>query len=188
MSRIYRVKLSESTRRHIRVEDGVRTHLQILDVLPRPQIAGLLRDALRGAGFEDDPEGDLIRVDADGVEVRVDCEAGQVDVKLAADRKVERSSTEEVALDTDWGEAGKDRARAQIRKKLEASIDAEAESLRGAVTRTLERKLGDLRVELDSLTNRVVADALKIRAGQLGEIVEIDDRLEEGSVTIKVKL
>lgn len=188
MSRIYRVKLSETSRRTIRVEDGVRTHLQILDVLPRPQIAGLLREALKEKGFAEEEGGDLLRVDADGVEVRVDCEAGQVDVRLARDQAVERSTTQEVALDTDWGEAGKERAREQLRRKLDSEIDAEEEKLRSEVTRKLEGKIADLRVELDTITNRVVADALKIRAGQLGQIIEVDDRLEEGSVTIKVKL
>ena len=56
------------------------------------------------------------------------------------------------------------------------------------MTQQLEGRLSDLRVELDKITNRVVADALKIRAGQLGQIIEVDDRLEEGSVTIKVRL
>ena len=188
MSRIYRIALTESTRRHVRVEDGVRTHLQILDVLPRPQLAGLLRNALISKGFVDDPGGDVVRVEADGVEVRVDCEAGQVDLRLAADAEIERAVTREVALDTDWGEEGKTRARANIRKGLEQEIDDEAERLRGAVTAQLEGRLTDLQVELDKITNRVVADGLKIRAGQLGTIVEVDDRLEEGSVTIKVRL
>lgn len=188
MSRIYRVELTASTRRHIRVEDGVRTHLQILDVLPRAQIADLLRAALQEAGFEPDPEGDLVRVEADGVEVRVDCATGQVDVRLASEKAVERSATREVALDTDWGEAGKDRARAQIKEGLEAEIDAEAEALREQITQILEGRLGDLRVELDRITNRVLADALKIRAKQLGEVIEVDDRIEEGAVTIKVRV
>ena len=188
MSRIYRIALTESTRRHVRVEDGVRTHLQILDVLPRPQLASLLRKALIEKGFEADPGGDLIRVEADGVEVRVDCEAGQVDLRLATDAEIEREVTREVALDTDWGEEGKTRARDAIRQGLEKEIDDEAEKLRDAVTQQLEGRLSDLRVELDKITNRVVADGLKIRAGQLGQIIEVDDRLEEGSVTIKVRL
>jgi hypothetical protein len=188
MSRIYRVELTASTRRHIHVEDGVRTQLQILDVLPRAQIADLLRKALLDAGFETDPDGDLVRVEADGIEVRIDCEAGQVDVRLASEKAVERSETREVALDTDWGEAGKDRARERIKEGLEAEIDAEAEKLREQVTETLEGRLGDLRVELDKITNRVLADALKIRARQLGEVIEVDDRIEEGAVTIKVRV
>lgn len=188
MSRIYRIELTESTRRHVRVEDGVRTHLQILDVLPRPQLADLLRKELISKGFEADADGDLIRVEADGIQVRVDCEAGQVDLSLATDTELERATTREVALDTDWGEAGKERARAAIRQGLEQEIDAEAEALREGLTKRLEGRLGDLRVELDKITNRVIADGLKIRAGQLGTITEVDDRLDEGSVTIKVKL
>ena len=188
MSRIYRIALTESTRRHVRVEDGVRTHLQILDVLPRPQLADLLRKALIEKGFEADPEGDLVRVEADGIEVRVDCATGQVDLTLATDAELERKITREVALDTDWGEEGKTRARAAIRQGLEQEIDDEAEAMRDTLTKRLEGRLGDLRVELDKITNRVIADGLKIRAGQLGQIVEVDDRLEEGSITIKVKL
>lgn len=188
MSRIYRVELTASTRRHVHVEDGVRTQLQILDVLPREQIADLLRKALLDEGFEADPDGDLVRIEADGIEVRIDCKAGQVDVRLASEVDIERSETREVALDTDWGEAGKDRARDQIKAGLEAEIDTEAETLREQITKTLEGRLGDLRVELDKVTNRVLADALKVRARQLGEVIEVDDRIEEGAITIKVRV
>lgn len=52
----------------------------------------------------------------------------------------------------------------------------------------LEGKLRDLRAELDSIANRVTAEALKVRASQLGEIREITEDPETGSLTIKVRV
>ncbi|HZU37610.1 MAG TPA: hypothetical protein VFA18_16945, partial [Gemmataceae bacterium] len=50
MSRSYRVSVKESARRTIRAEDRVSTGLEILEVLPPEQMAGLLRDELERRG------------------------------------------------------------------------------------------------------------------------------------------
>ena len=52
----------------------------------------------------------------------------------------------------------------------------------------LEKKLGDLRKELDSVTTRVTAEALKEKARTLGEIEELHEDSETGELTIKVRL
>ncbi|HEY1551437.1 MAG TPA: hypothetical protein VGG28_26590, partial [Kofleriaceae bacterium] len=61
------------------------------------------------------------------------------------------------------------------------------EALRREVTGQLERKLGDLRTELDRAIGRTTVAALTERAQQLGEIQDMvtDDA---GNVTIKVKV
>ena len=71
MSRAYRIRLSESLRRHIEVDDGICSSLELLDVLPREQMAELLARELEGAGFEE-REGQWVRVDADGWTVSTD--------------------------------------------------------------------------------------------------------------------
>jgi hypothetical protein len=42
MSRAYRIAVSESLRRHLKVEDGVATTLEVLEILPREPMAELL--------------------------------------------------------------------------------------------------------------------------------------------------
>ena len=52
----------------------------------------------------------------------------------------------------------------------------------------LEAALGDISAELDQVVNRVTAEALKQKAGQLGQIKEITEDAENGSLTIKVEV
>ena len=56
------------------------------------------------------------------------------------------------------------------------------------VTDRLERKLGDVREELDQVVNRVTATALKHKAAQLGQIKEITEDAQSGSLTIVVEV
>ena len=52
----------------------------------------------------------------------------------------------------------------------------------------LEGKLGDLRKELDQISNRVTAEALKQKAASMGEVQEVSEDPESGSLTIRVKI
>ena len=59
--------------------------------------------------------------------------------------------------------------------------------MRREVTAKLEKKLGDLRGELDGAIGRATVSALTERAEQLGKIEEVS-KDDAGNVTIKVKL
>ena len=56
------------------------------------------------------------------------------------------------------------------------------------MTDQLEAQLGDLRQELDQAVNRVTAEALKRKAAQLGQIKEITEDPQAGSLTIVVEV
>lgn len=187
MSRAYRIRLSESLRRHIEVDDGICSSLELLDVLPREQMAELLQRELEAAGFEE-REGQWVRSDEDGVEVRVDPREGSVTVSAATDKQVELSKTREIRTYAENDVATRDRAREMIQAELEGEVEAERKALQGKVTAKLEGKLGDLRQELDKISNRVTAQALKQKAASLGEVQEISEDPETGSLTIRVKL
>jgi len=92
MSRAYRISVSESVRRHVRVEDGVRTSLELLEILPRESMADLLAGELEGRGFKRDG-GKAVRTEEDGVRVEADLEDGSVKVTLA--QEADLSSTVE---------------------------------------------------------------------------------------------
>jgi hypothetical protein len=110
-----------------------------------------------------------------------------VSVKLGATTKL----SEQVALEARVAEEGRERAQENLRgaalSELEKRVATQTEALRREVTGKLERKLGDLRTELDQAIGRTTVAALTERAAQLGEIQELvaDDA---GNVTIKVKL
>jgi hypothetical protein len=190
MSRAYQISVAESVRRHVRVADGIRTHLELLDVLPADAMCGLLGAELEARGFCRQDE-HMVRVDEDGVEISVAVsgdQAGQVTVRLCRDQevdiKVSRSRrTYEEHAERDRQALESEVARAVERRERDAHARLSAE-----VTEILERKLRDLGRELDRVANRVTAEALKVRAAQLGEIQEISEDPETGSLTIKVKI
>jgi ethanolamine utilization cobalamin adenosyltransferase len=187
MSRAYRIRLSESLRRHIAVDDGICSSLELLDVLPREQMAELLARELAGAGFEE-REGQWVRVDDEGVEVRVDPQQGTVTVSAASREQVEVSKTREVRAYAENDVVTRERARADIQAELESEVGEREKALQAKVTEKLEGKLGDLRQELDRISNRVTAEALKRKAASLGEVQEISEDPETGSLTIRVKI
>src|SRR5579883_252276 len=78
MSRAYRVSVRECQDRTIRAEDHVSTRLEILEVLPPEQMAGLLADELERGGFERD--GTRLSRKQNGVTVTVETTTATVTV------------------------------------------------------------------------------------------------------------
>ena len=188
MSRAYKVELSESLRRHVKVEDGIKAGLEILDVLPREQMAELLRAELETRGFERREDGLMRRIEDDGTEVTVDPVEATVTIRRESAQEVEVSGTEKVS---GWEETAKQVTEAgqrRLQERLEGQIDVETERLRDELNAALEKRIGILRGELDDVTNRVVAEGLKRRAAQLGEVTSIAEDPATGAVTIKVRL
>jgi len=188
MSRAYRIRISESLRRHIKVDDGIQSKLEILAILPPEQTAALLERELEAAGFEKRDDGQWARVDEDGVEVRVDPQTATVTVSAQAESELD---IERERVITAWAENDantRERGREALEQELEGEADAHREDLQASVTEALEAKLGDLRRELDQLSNRVTATALKQKAASMGEIQEISEDPESGSLTIRVKI
>lgn len=186
VSRAYRIKVSETLRRHVRVEDGVQTKLELLGILPSERMAELLEAELVARGFK--REGDvLVRVcEEDGVQIQIDPSDGTVTVQLAQEEEIalQRERTASVVD----AETGKARLSASVRASLEREADHRREEIQEQVTKRLEKAFADAQQELDEVVNRVTADALKERAGQLGEIKEIHEDGESGSITIRVKV
>src|SRR5215475_3098001 len=83
MSRSYRISVRECINRTIKAEDKISTKLEILEVLPPEQMAGLLSDELeKNRGFRRD--GDELVKEEDGVVISVNAKTGEVTVSAAA--------------------------------------------------------------------------------------------------------
>lgn len=188
MSRAYRIRISESLRRHVEVSDGIQSKLEILEVLPPEQLAEILKRELAGAGFEEGEEGEWVRVDEDGVEVRVDPEAGTVTVAAGAEELVELERERQVSAWAENDAAVRERGQKALKAELEDELDERSKDLQAEVTKKLEGKLGDLRQELDRISNKVTAEALKRKAASMGEVQEVSEDAETGSLTIRVKI
>lgn len=188
MSRAYRLSVFESLNRVVQAEDGVCSQLELLPLLSPEELGGLLSAELVRRGFTLE-EGIALRTESDGVRVAIDPRTGGVSVTLADERAVAITvRAEETYGDGRTREDAQARAQARARDKLEANAEREGETLREDITRRLEGRLRDLKQELDGVTNRVTAEALKVRAGQLGTVEEISEDASTGSLTIKVRL
>jgi hypothetical protein len=191
MSRAYRIAVSESVERIVHVEDGVATTLELLPILAKERQADILADELGQRGFERDDQSPrtMVRETETGVTVEVDLDTGTVKATVTSQadvkRTVERSGS---YLDPKRAEEGRAELEQKARAQAEREIAAEEERLRREATRRLEEELRDLRAELDGVVNRTTARALKERAAQVGEIEELLEDPETGSLTIKVRL
>jgi hypothetical protein len=188
MSRAYRVSVAGSVERVVHIDDGVCTSLELLPILPKERMGQILGEELARRGFE--VEGKKAhRKSDDGVTVEIDLESSTVTIRLDADLEIDikRQRTEAVRSTQEMAKR-QEKLQAELDKELEIEVEREIEAERQRTTKKLEGKLRDLRQELDGITNRVTADALKEKARQMGEIEELVEDAETGSLTIKVRL
>ncbi len=187
MSRVYRIRVAESARRHIRVEDGFAVQLELLNILAPEQMSELLATELEGLGFERD-EGLMHRKDEDGVHLEVDLEKGTVTARLSAEEDLDLTVEQTRGIEEERMVQGRARLEQDVKKALEREVDVARNKLAEATTERLEKKLRDLRKELDTASNRAIAGALKVKAQQMGQIQEISENAETGEITIKVQV
>lgn len=188
MSRAILVRVSESVSRVVHVEDGVQAPLEMLPILAPERQAEILAKELEGLGFE--REGDTAkRTEQDGTEVTIDLKGATVSVKLGASAELQESLERQARSYDDARDKDKveDNLRDQVIAELDERLKEKTEAMRRQVTQQLEKKLGDLRSELDGAVGRATVEALTERAGQLGAIESVHGD-EAGNVTIKVKL
>ena len=76
----------------------------------------------------------------------------------------------------------------QVRKDIEKKAGEKTASLQTKVTDRLEGELSDVRQELDQAINRVTAEALERKAAQMGQIKEMTEDPQAGSLTIVVEV
>ena len=112
------------------------------------------------------------------------------EVRITAEREqqieVERERTGSVYEENDV------KGRAKLQERLDRDLEREAreaaERSRETLTKALEKRLADVREELDRVSARVAAEALKEKARSLGEIEELREDAETGELTIKVRV
>jgi hypothetical protein len=189
MSRAYRVTVRECQNRIIRAEDHVRTQLEILEVLPPEQMAGLLADELERRGFERD--GTRLSRRQNGVTITVETTTATVTVAAEASEQTTIQAERSDRAYDDVGPHAKV-VRANLKKQLEKDIENKAgekkASLQTKVTERLEGELSGVRQELDQTVNRITAEALKRKAAQMGQIKEVTEDAQAGSLTIVVEV
>ncbi len=190
MSRAYRISVKESERRVLKGSDHVRTSLEMLEVLPKEEMAGLLAEELKSRGFVAE-HGVLSRTDGDTV-IRID----PITAELKVCSEIEQEEQIEVSRDGTYYDETPQNQRNQLEATLKADalqeLDAKSKQrekhLTQQATEILEKALRNLQGEMDSVVNKVTAKALKQKAAQLGNIKEITEDEATGSLTIVLEV
>ena len=186
MSRAIQIRVSESVVRTVHVEDGVQSQLEVLPILAPERMGDLLAKQLEDLGFVRDGD-TATRSDPDGVVVEVDLKTATVTARIAATREVKESIDRRASVAVERQAASETVLRDDVMRELDERVAARTEALRKEATANLERKLGDLRKELDGAIGRATVAALTERAASLGNIQSVVED-DAGNVTIKVKL
>ena len=190
MSRAYRIRVKESLKRDLKAEDSIRTQIELLEILPAEQMGEMLAAELEQRGFERQEDGTLVRKE-DGVSVTVEPCSGEVTIRAEAEDTVELEGAREGFGYDDVGPGNK-QIKERLSKELQADLEKRAaqhaEKVQTAATNKLEKELQDLQPEIAEVANRVTSEALKQKAAQMGQIKEIHEDPEAGSLTIKVEV
>ena len=190
MSRAYRISVKESETRHLKAGDEIGTTLELLEILPPEDMATLLRRELKARGFEEQPDGTLVRKDGTTT-VTVDPCSGAVTVKAESEATVEQQAERNATGFNDVGPNEgtlRDRVRDQLKQDLDKRFYEKQSALQKEATDRLEKKLQELQPEVADIVNKVTRDALKEKAQQLGTVKEISEDAESGSLTIKIEV
>jgi hypothetical protein len=175
--------------RTIKAEDSVCADLELLEILPPEQMAALLKEELKGRGFRE-KDGQMTRADGN-LTTTIDPAEGTVTVESKSEKDVKLEGEREGLGYEDFG-PGEKSVRKQLSRQLQDDLFREAErqqdKLQEAATKRLEGHLADLKKELNGAINRVTAEALKQKAAQIGQIKEVIEDLQSGSLTIKVEV
>jgi hypothetical protein len=186
MSRAYRITVAESLSRHVQVDDGVCSNLEMLPILEKGAMGALLAAELEQKGFERDGD-HAVRKEKDGITVKVNVQSGEVAVTAEGHVNLNLETKRTAVVENPNSPEREKALRAAAQDQLNREAKAEEEALRRKVTAQLEAKLKDLKDELDGVVNRVTANALKKRASELGTVEEIHED-GSGNMTIKVRV
>ena len=137
--------MRESLKRVLHAHDRVSTQLELLEVLPAEQMAGLLAEELQRRGFQS--QGDVLVRTENGVTVTVNPQTGTVTVEAQAAENVHLEAARE---DRAFDDMGVHAAKVQedlehkVREDLENQAARGTAELQGQVTQRLEKELGEL--------------------------------------------
>ena len=185
MSRAYRIEIAESLRRKVRVDDTVTAAVELPAILPNERMAELLGLALAARGFT---VADGVATRSDELTWRIELGTGAVHLGLSDEGLLELHAERGAEVGDQTRAARAAELRARVRQDLDEQADAATAGLRREVTRRLEDALAGARQELDGAVTAAIGAALKERAAQLGQITEVFEDPQTGSLLIKVRV
>lgn len=193
MSQLYSIELKSAVTERIETADSVAYPIALQDILPQEDMKDLLRESLINNGFEADEENEniLTKQGAGGEDIIFNLDDMEVTARLedAKDVTAEVNATGRAYDDQEM-------ARRNAQEKLKAQEDAvrrelakETSELQSELSERLAESESERMREINEVLQDVYADALKRKAGQMGDIMEVHESTSpEGEYELTIRI
>ena len=178
MSQVYHIALRESVVRVVRSCDSVSYPISLTQLLPEEDMKALLRATLEADGWEPLKDKPNVLIQIHGEEQwTLDLDTMELTATLESESEV--SANVNVTGSAESERTAQEVAKRRLREKAEAVGQSIEESgrreLQERVTAELAKGEEDRMRAMNEVLQRVYAEALKRKAGQLGEVLEVQE-------------
>lgn len=192
---VYYAEIKESVTATHKADDRIEHRIELTPVLDEASMRELLKRALEAAGFEEatgveEEQGQMTATGEDGERIAVDLDAMTITTTLERERHSETVVVGRGHAESQ-GEATLD-AKQHLAHELERAeqrIGGQARRLQKEVTLTLEAGEARRGREMNEVLQEVYAEALKRKAAELGDVMEIHEgKTQDGQYELVIKV
>lgn len=195
MSQIYHIELKSSVSERLDLSDEVTHKLNLTPILDQESMLTILKSVLVANGFQEsktNPQ-QLTKLNGRQEQVTFDLEKLEVKVALSESKTLNASVSVRESYDTDFDTNSDARARAQQNLKKEEDLaKSKLKSELGLKQKELTQKLNDnlalQQREFNQIMQQVYAESIKQKAGQMGEVMEINESTVDGQYELVIKV
>ena len=182
MSQCYHICLKESVTRRVDASDSISYPLELTQILPDADLREILRGVLENDSWIETSPNVFTKTGSAGEDISISLEEMCATATLHEESEV-TTEVEAEGYAESWKRARRDAAET-LRERTTAVGDQIEESgekeLQKRVTDKLSESEEERSLTLNSVLQQVYAEALKRKAGQLGDILEIAESKGEG--------
>ena len=193
MSQCFRVQLKESISRRVDSSDSVSYPIELTEILPAEEMKDIMRNVLLEAGWVEDTDnpGKFTNIGSAGETITVDLDDMEVTAELSDEKEVSTEVSSSVQRGRSQQEADR-LAQQDLAQKSEAAGDTIEEAARRHLRDELRNKLAnsedDRMRTLNELLQRVYAESLKRKAGQLGDVLEVQESTGDDNYELVIRV
>lgn len=193
MSQCYRVSLKSTVSRVVKAEDSICYPIELTPILPPEEMNDLLKAQLKQGGWraQDPGETDFTAAGPAGETLTIHLETMELTANVSREKTITVEAIASAAADS--RRAANASAGAQLRSEEQALGEqienAGKRELQKEVTTRLAESEAARRRQINELLQKVYAESLKKKAGQLGEIMEIAETTSpEGNYELTIRI
>ncbi|MDF1814701.1 MAG: hypothetical protein P1V20_21020 [Verrucomicrobiales bacterium] len=193
MSQCYHAELKESVTRIVKGADSISYPIELTEILPAEEMKDLLKEQLQEAGWcvQNEEETVFIIEGTAGEILTIDLDEMEMTAKIETEREVVSEVIAHASAES------RKQAERSAARQLKEEMEVIGDQIEDAGTRDLQKEVTAQLAESESarqrgvneLLQRVYAESLKRKAGQLGDVMEITETTgEDGNYELTIRI